>query len=206
MDAVKSVLAMLGSIAGILGVVVAYLQYRNRREPVAPPPGDAAHGSSQGGPPTAVRALKVWLVVMNLLAMCVYFVVFTVILQNLNAMFPKADRIPDGLEIILPALIVAVTGMIMLPLGISWGGKLGAGEPTIRTKLLGVVAMDLCGWFVIVVLAFAVGRSVLIPDPVLAVAAAGVGFGVVADTTSLTLLLHPDTRDWVATGPHARAG
>jgi hypothetical protein len=206
-DAVESVLAMLGSIAGILGLVVAYNQYRLTHKPFSPPPSGASPAPQvrwPAGPPMVVRVLIVWLVVLALLIACVGFVVFTVVMQNLEAMIPNSSPVSEEAEIIVPAVVAGVIGVVMLPLAIIWGAHLRDREPTIRAKLLGVVAADLFTGVVIVIIVLAADLSV--PHPVRVAAAVYIVFAILADSLSLSLLLHPDTRDWVATGPHARAG
>ena len=209
MDAVQSVLAILGSIAGILGLVVAYNQYRLTRQRLS----ESSSGTSPApqvrwpaGPPMVVRVLIVWLVVLALLIICVGFVVFTVVMQNLEAMVPNSSPVSEEAEIIVPAVATGVIGVVMLPLAISWGARLRDRESTIRAKLLGVVAADLFTGVIIVIIVLAADQSLSVPHPVRVAAAMYIVFAILADSLSLSLLLHPDTRDWVATRPHATAG
>lgn len=210
MEVLQQILAMLASIAGVLGVVVGFLQYKiSRQQPAttgAPAPGQyswsagpvaQAEAAAPTEPPAVVRVLAGWVVLDAVISVGLLFGLLTVIMANIYGFGFDVPELPTGIDVTGVVVLTALIGAAKLPAAIRRGAGLRHGAAEVRTKLLGMAAIDLFFGVILAACALWVSETWSIPDPVLSMVGTYITFGIVGSFLYLILLLHRRTRTWV---------
>jgi hypothetical protein len=233
MEFIDQILAMLGSVAAVLGVVIAYLQYRANRARTRPfphplhhplPQEPSASGSPLGGPgtgsgfrpvpsrpppaapPATVRIASVWVVVDSLVVVGVLYALFASVVENRHGFGFIVPPVPEGVVSLTPVVLAGLAGLVGVPRAIRRAGGLRHGDPRVRGKLLGMAAVDLFVGVILAAVALSLdGMAVSVPEPVYVALAWYVGYRIVSGLVDIVLLTHRDTRTWVEV-PRAPAG
>lgn len=213
MDQFEHLLAILGSIAGVLGVLVSYLQYRAGREraharpwvPPVPVPESAQATTVMRvvapAPPAAVRLACSWVILDALVAIGVWFLLFFTIVENRDGFGFPVPPVPDSVWLLAPLALAALFGAVKVPGAIHRGGGLRRGEAAMRAKLLGSAAVDLFVGAALVVLVLALdGTPVPVPEEVFGALTLYIGYRIVSGLVDIALLTHRSTRTWVESG------
>ncbi|MFL6120153.1 hypothetical protein, partial [Actinophytocola sp.] len=153
MDSLDQLLSVLASIAGIFGVVIAFLQYRVKNQGAGPPPPGAPPVPPRAwGPPPVVRAAAIWVVVESVVTVLLLYGVFTRVMADIYGFGFSVPTLPEAAVALGPIGLAALIGVVSVPVAIRRGTGLRDGDPAVRGKLLGSAAKDL---FVGVALAIA---------------------------------------------------
>lgn len=211
MDQFEHLLAILGSIAGVLGVLVSYLQYRAGREraharswvPPVPVPESAQPTTAMrvAAPPAAVRLACSWVILDALVAIGVWFLLFFTIVDNRDGFGFTVPPVPDSVWLLAPLALAALFGAVKVPGAIHRSGGLRRGEAAMRGKLLGSAAVDLFVGAVLVVLVLALDSTpVPVPEEVSGALTLYIGYRIVSGLVDIALLTHRSTRTWVESG------
>ena len=209
MEFIDQVLAMLGSIAGVLGVVVSYLQYRAARgrehvraatvtgagTGIGPAPVSAMPRGS--APPPSVRIACFWVVADALIVVGVWLALFIEVVDNRHGFGFVVPDIPETVVVLGPLVLAALIGIVKVPGAIHRGAGLRRREAAMRGKLLGSAAVDLFLGAILVVVALSLRNTVSVPDPVFSVLTLYIGYRILSGVVDIVLLTHRDTRTWV---------
>jgi len=207
MNSLGQILGMLASVAGIFGVVIAFLQYRVKHpaapappEPIGPPrpPGSPPTVRTTWGPPAVVRVAAVWVVVETVVTVLLLFGVFTTVMAEINNFGFSVPELPDTLVALGPIGLAALVGIVSVPVAIQRGARLRDGDAAVRGKLLGSAAKDL--FFGV---ALAIAAQVFaddIPEAVFSILTVYLTWSIVSAFVHIGLLLQNRTRAWVEAG------
>jgi len=194
MDSLGQILSMLASLAGIFGVVIAYLQYRVKH-PAGPPPPTLTPAAQHWGPPAVVRVATVWVVVEAVVTVLLLYGVFHAVMANIYGFGFPVPTLPEAAVVLGPIGLAALIGIVSVPVAIRRGSGLRDGDASVRGKLLGAAARDLFFGVALVIAAQVFADD--IPEAVFSILSVYLAWSVVSAFVHLGLLLQNQTRAWV---------
>jgi hypothetical protein len=198
MDSLGQLLGMLASLAGIFGVVIAFLQYRVKHPTEPAPPGPPPAVRASWGPPPVVRVAAVWVVVEAVVTVLLLYLVFKTVMDEIHSFAFSVPSLPDTLVVLGPLGLAALVGIVSVPVAIQRGARLRDGDSAVRGKLLGGAAKDL-----FVGVALAIAAQVFaddLPEAVFSILTMYLTWSIVSAFVHLGLLLQTRTRAWVEGG------
>jgi hypothetical protein len=198
MDSLGQILGMLASLAGIFGVLIAFLQYRVKHPTTPPPPGPPPAVRASLGPPPVVRAAVVWVVVEAVVTVLLLYLVFKTVMAEIHNFGFSLPELPDTLVVLGPVGLAALVGIVSVPVAIQRSARLRDGDAAVRGKLLGSAAKDL--FFGV---ALAIAAQVFaddIPEAVFSILTVYLTWSILSAFVHLSLLLQNRTRGWVEAG------